>query len=72
MAQTFADELVEMHDQDFSLPSVQVSLERHLALLGPEDPVAERRRLADYFAAKRGHTRFGQDILKLLRNGGTA
>ena len=68
MALTFADELVEMHDQELSLPSIQVTLDRHLALLmGDEDPAAERKRLADYFAAKRGHTRFGQDILKLLR-----
>jgi hypothetical protein len=67
MALTFADDLVEMHDQELSLPSVQVSLEKHLALMGHEDLAAERQRLAAAFAAKRGHTRFGQDILKLLK-----
>jgi hypothetical protein len=69
VALTFEDELVEMHDAELSLPSVQVSLEKHLALMGAQDTAAERRRLAAAFAAKRGHTRFGRDILKLLRGG---
>ncbi len=69
MAATFAEELVVMHDEGFSVPSVQVSLERHLALLGSEDPVEERRRLAAAFAAKRSGTHLADDILKVLREG---
>ena len=69
MAATFAEELVEMHDQGFSVPSVQVSLERHLALLGSEDPLEERCRLATAFAARRSGTYLADDILKVLREG---
>lgn len=69
MAGTFADDLVDMHDQGFSLPSIQVSLERHLALLAGEDPVAERRKLAATFAARRHGTMLSDDILALLKTG---
>jgi hypothetical protein len=69
MAGTFADDLVDMHDQGFSLPSIQVSLERHLALLMDEDPAAERRRLAANFESRRRGTPLADEILSLLRTG---
>lgn len=72
MAGTFADELIAMHDQGFSLPSIQVSLEKHLALMGHEDHAAERRRLAAAFAAKRSGTLLAEEILDLLRTGKAA
>ena len=72
MAGTFADELIAMHDQGFSLPSIQVSLEKHLALMGQEDHAAERRRLAAVFSAKRNRTALADEILTLLRTGKAA
>ena len=69
MAGTFADDLVDKYDQGFSLPSIQVSLDRHLALLMDDDPGAERRRLAATFGSRRGGTPLADEILSLLRTG---
>ena len=69
MAGTFADDLVDMHDQGFSLPSIEVSLERHLALLAGEDPAEERRKLAANFASRREGTVLSGEILALLETG---
>ncbi len=72
MAGTFADDLIVMHDEGFSLPSIEVSLEKHLALMGREDHTAERLRLAEIFAAKRSGTLLADEILQLLRTGKAA
>ena len=72
LTKPFEDTLVDMHDGEYSLPSIQVAVDRHMAMTGHLDVPAERQRIAAAFKAKRPDTAFSAEIVEIILGQKTA